>query len=166
MKTVITLLCLFLTNQIFGQHDFVNQCEGVWTGTMDIYAQGTLRPDGPKVTFTVAPIVKDSVWTWRTDYISEKYGVISKDYVLKTKNAEKGHYLLDEGDGIVLDYQLSGNKMYCVFEVQDFVLGATYELRKDQLIFEVYSSPRSKETTEVLSHTVQNVQRVALSRKQ
>lgn len=162
MKTVLVFVILFSTQLVAAQHDFVTQCEGVWTGTMDIYSNGTLVPNGPKVNFTVTPILKDSTWTWRTNYDSPKYGVISKDYILKSKDPKKGQYILDEGDGIILDYQLSGTKMYSVFEVEDIVLAATYELRNDQLIFEVYSSPKSQDTTEVLSHRVQNVQRVTL----
>ena len=165
MKASLVLVFLFFTQFADAQHDFVTQCEGVWTGTMDIYSNGTLVSDGPKVTFTVAPILKDSSWTWRTDYDSQKYGIISKDYILKSKDSKNGHYILDEGDGIILDYQVSGSKMYSVFEVEDIVLAGTYELRNDQLIFEVYSSPKSKDSTEVMSHRVQNVQRVALSRK-
>lgn len=162
MKTSLVLVFIFFTQLVGAQHDFVTQCEGVWTGTMDIYSNGALLPNGPKVSFTVAPIIKDSTWTWRTDYDSPKYGVISKDYVLKSKDPKNGHYILDEGDGIVLDYQLNGRKMYSVFEVEDIVLTATYELRNDQLIFEVYSSPKSQDSTQVLSHRVQNVQRVRL----
>lgn len=162
MKPIIVLLCMFLSQLTFGQQGFLSQCEGVWSGTMSIYTQGEKMPNGPVVTFTVKTIIKDSSWTWRTDYDSKKYGRMSKDYTLNVKDASKGHYLLDEGDGILLDYQLSGNKMHAVFEVEDLLLGATYELTKDQLIFEVYSSPKSSDTTQVVSHRVQNVQRVTL----
>lgn len=162
MKSILISLCLCIAQLAIGQHDFVSQCEGVWTGTMNIYAQGEKVPNGPNVTFTVKTVIKDSSWTWRTDYDSKKYGRMSKDYTLKVKDASKGHYLLDEGDGISLDYQVSGSKMYAVFEVEGTVLSSTYELRKDQLIFEVYSSPKSRDTTQVLSHRVQNVQRVTL----
>lgn len=165
MKALIIFVCVFVAQLTWAQENFITQLEGTWTGDLEIYAQGKPTAEQPKVTFTVAPLNKDS-WTWRTDYDSKKFGVMTKDYVLKTKDAGTGHYILDEKNGSFIDYQLSGNKMHCMFEINDFVLAGTYELTRGQLIFEIYSSPKSKDTTEVVSHRVRNVQRVVLSRKQ
>ena len=161
-----SVLLSFLLFSIFtgAQEDFVQQCEGVWTGTMYIYANGQKAADAPKITFTVMPIVKDSSWVWRTDYDSQKFGKISKDYKLLLRDATTGYYQLDEGDGLYLDQHLVANKMYSVFEVQNIALSASYELRGEELIFEVISSPKSQDSTEVRSHPVRNVQRVVLKK--
>ena len=86
---------------------------GVWEGTMYIMAQGQLR-DSVGIIFTVAKTDDPKAWTWRTQYISEKFPM-TKDYILRLQDEEKQIYLTDEGDGVVLYDYLFGEKLYSVF---------------------------------------------------
>ncbi len=114
---------------------FPQKCEGKWDGCMYIYSGGVLR-DSVRVEFNVAK-ESDSAWKWRTDYLSPKTP-ITKDYRLKMKTANT--YIIDEGDGIELLNYVSANKMYSLFETEGIYLTAVYELRGDELLFEVTSS--------------------------
>jgi hypothetical protein len=115
--------------------NFPQKCEGKWEGLMYIYSGGVLR-DSVRVEFNVAKD-SDSTWKWRTDYLSPKTP-ITKDYRLKMKTANT--YIIDEGDGIELLNYVSANKMYSLFETEGIYLTAVYELRGDELLFEVTSS--------------------------
>lgn len=142
---------------------FPDRCMGIWEGVMHMYRQGVLK-DSVNVLFTVAPKEKDT-WTWRTEYLSEKMPM-TKDYVLKWKDKDRQIFAVDEGEGLELyDYAI-GDKLYSVFETHGVLLTATYELRGDQLIFEVTSGKAaSKAHPEVKNYTVDHLQRVVLKRK-
>lgn len=145
------------------QNSFVEQCMGQWEGMMYIHAQGVIR-DSVEVEFLVAPTAVDTAWVWKTSYRSEKYPVV-KDYVLRQKNAEKGAYIIDEGDELELSAFVFGNKMYSMFEVSDAYLTANYELLGDKLVFEVTSgSKKDKNKHDVTDFFINIVQRVELTK--
>ena len=88
-----------------------------------------------------------------------------KDYTLRTVDASKGQYITDEGEGVELRSYLIGSKMYSVFEVQNTMLTATYELLDNQLTFEVTAG--KKDTTSgggVTNYSVNTLQQVVLRR--
>jgi hypothetical protein len=141
---------------------FGERCRGQWAGTMQLYHQGQLRDTVP-VQFTVAPLA-DTAWTWRMEYRSVKYPQV-KDYVLRLLDRAKGHYVVDEGGGLVLDDYLIGNKLYSVFEVKGNLLTASYELLGEQLVFEVTAGQKLPDARAgVFSYTTVSVQRVVLKR--
>ncbi len=97
---------------VFSQTLFPDQCIGKWSGMMQIWQRGELR-DSVKVAFTVDRMT-DSSWQWRMDYLSATRP-LTKDYILRKKSATR--FVTDEGDGILLDEFVFGNKMYCLFRV-------------------------------------------------
>ncbi|MFN8353762.1 MAG: hypothetical protein U0Y10_04940 [Spirosomataceae bacterium] len=140
------------------QHSFVEACMGTWKGTMYIYNKGVLR-DSVAVRLTVAKTDQPEVWTWKTEYLSEKMPM-TKDYLLRVRDAVKKQYVTDEGGGVELLEYVFGNKMYCVFETNQVVLTSSYELRSaNELIFEV-TSGKKQETSPVVNYSVDNLQRV------
>ncbi|MEY4107792.1 MAG: hypothetical protein RL181_2134 [Bacteroidota bacterium] len=143
---------------------FPDRCTGTWSGRMYIYANGALK-DSVEVVLTVAQLPEPNAWTWKTEYLSEKMPMV-KDYVLRAKDAEKGWFVTDEGDGIELQDFVFGNKMYSAFDVGGILLTASYELLGDTLVFEVTSGRKmdSKEGTP-LNFSVNNLQRVVFRRR-
>ena len=93
---------------------------------------------------------------------------MTKDYKLVLKDEQTGTYVTDEGNGIELSDYLFGNKLYSVFETQGILLTSSYELRADELIFEVTSGKKLEEGTGsgVGLFSVLNVQRVILRKKE
>jgi len=139
------------------------QWHGTWSGMMQIYRQKNFV-DSVAVRLTIAPTSKPGVLTWKTEYLSAKLPMV-KDYTLKIKDPEKGIYLTDEGEGTQLVNYLVGNKLYNVFSVEGILLTASYELRNDELIFEVTSGKQLPDApNSVSSYAIDNLQRVVLRR--
>lgn len=141
------------------------QWHGVWTGTLQIYRQSALVDSVP-IRLTIARTDKPNVLTWRTDYLSATRPM-TKDYKLVTKDADKGIYQTDEGEGTLLTDYLFGNKLYGIFEVQDVLLTSSYELRQDELIVEVTSGKKLPDLSNgVRNYATSNLQRAVLRRQQ
>jgi len=165
------LRLLFLAFLVLGsiqyscaQKTFPDQCLGQWKGMMYIYSRSKLV-DSVLVRLTAAPTAQPDAWTWKTEYISEKLPMV-KDYVLRVKDAAKGRYVTDEGEGIELAEYVFGNKMYSVFETGGILLTSSYELRGSELIFEVTSGEKLEATNEeVTNYSTNNLQRVVLRRE-
>jgi hypothetical protein len=136
---------------------------GTWSGTMYIFNAGTLR-DSVQVTFTARPLPELGSYIWKTEYHSAKMPMV-KDYRLRVRDGSKGLYVTDEGDGIELTTYLVGDKMYSVFAVQNVMLTATYELKGNELVFEVGSGKKEPPTGGgVTTYSVSNLQRVIFRR--
>jgi len=143
--------------------DFPNKWVGTWKGKMYIYGHGQLR-DSVQVEMHIRPLMEPNRWQWKTTYLSTQ-NPITKDYILKVVEATKGHFQVDEGDGIVLDAFLFGGKLFHLFEVKGLYLTATYEMRENRLLFEITSGKRLNTTGgDVTNYSVQNLQRSMLQR--
>ncbi|MFA8344465.1 MAG: hypothetical protein ACEPO8_15935 [Rhodothermaceae bacterium] len=157
---VCSLVCL---QNIFAQKHFPEKCEGIWQGTMYMYNRGVIR-DSVDIKFTVKAAEEKNSWIWKTEYLSEKMAM-TKDYLIKVDKETPNRYILDEKNNIELYDYLFGNKLYSVFETQNILLTATYELAGENLIFEVTSGRKIKsDQKEVINYSVLNVQRVVLTK--
>lgn len=163
MKTLLSILaCLWMFLQpTAAQIPFGEACIGTWTGRMEIYAGGKLR-DTVSVRLTVGKTTEPERWSWKTEYLSAKQPAV-KDYRLRLKDAATGLYLVDEGDGTELTSYHFGNKLYSVFETEGVILTSTYELRENELIFEVTSGKKGSPQS-VVNYSVDHLQRVVLRR--
>jgi hypothetical protein len=160
-KSFLFLICCWLSTAVFSQTLFPDRCIGKWSGMMQIWQRGELK-DSVKVAFTVARLT-DSSWQWRMDYLSPARPM-TKDYVLRKKSATR--FVTDEGDGILLDEFVFGNKMYCLFKVGGSTLTAVYELLGNgEMLFEVTSAGAPTPTVSgVENFQVTSVQKVLLKR--
>lgn len=136
MKKSTPLLILFLLISYYTIAQFKVR-EGKWKGKMLIYKESVLM-DSVDVLMSISPKIKDSVWQWKTEYMSVKMPV-TKDYILRVSDRKKGQFITDEGDGILLSDYGFGNKLYSHFSTEGIMLTATYEWNDDRLIFEVTS---------------------------
>lgn len=144
------------------QNSFPERCIGTWKGTMYIYNNGVLK-DSVDIRFTVSKTKDANVYTWKTEYLSEKLPLV-KAYKLRTAETEENTYLMDEGNGIRLKAYVFGNKLYSIFETSGIVLTSSYELIEDRLVFEVTSGRKLEEDKKVTSYSVKNLQSVILRR--
>lgn len=167
MKRNLIFICLFvwgLIGSVQAQQLFGDACLGKWSGTMYIFNRGVLK-DSVNVRLTVARTDSPTSWTWRTEYLSPTRPM-TKDYVLRLKNAATRAYVTDEGGGLELTDYLFGNKLYSVFETGGITLTSTYELLDDRLIFEVTSGKKEPAGhPEVTTFSVTNLQRVVFKRE-
>ena len=163
MIRILSVLAITLILFNSSNAQLPKQWLGNWNGTMYIFNYG--KPvDSVLVSFIVKPAIQDSSYTWRMEYHSAKTPMV-KDYVLRTRDAAHGLFMTDEGDGIELTSYLVGNKIYSLFEVQNTMLSACYELRGNELIFEVTSGKKEPATGGgVSTFSVKNVQRVVFKK--
>lgn len=165
MKTIILIFSILITLNNVNAQSFPDKCVGTWKGTMHIFSRGSLK-DSVKVILTVAKTSQPNEWVWKTEYLSEKLPM-SKDYILRLKDADKNIYVTDEKNGIELMDYLFKNKLYSIFETQGIFLTSSYELHDKELVFEVTSGKKiSVADQPVINYTVDNVQRVVFQKVQ
>lgn len=94
-----------------------------------------------------------------------------RDYTLFVKDREKGRYVVDENNGILLDAQLFGATLYAMFEVDGTLLTTTERFYENAMDFEITATSRDKanktiaegeEATEVLSYPISTLQKAHL----
>ncbi len=155
---------LSLTASLSAQPLFPDRCTGIWEGTMYLWNGGQVKDSLP-VRMTIIKQKDSAVWSWKTEYLSPTRPM-TKDYLLKLSDPAKRVYITDEGDGILLyDYEF-GNKLYSAFAVQGAYLTACYEIKGEELVFEVSSGKQLEAVTNgVTSYSVNNLQRVVYHRK-
>jgi hypothetical protein len=151
MKTTakIWILTLLLSVLIQKSHAQLQEAWlGLWKGKLEIFDTRSV-----KQTITIQMELEinriDSTkWQWKMVYgEGEKKDV--RDYELILKNAEKGHYIIDEKNTISMDMQLHYRHFTSFFSVDSALLCITYTLKDDKtLVFEVISaSEKEKYTT-------------------
>lgn len=153
LVSLICLSCLTSKAQSFRITD------GKWIGTMYIQKVGKTIDSFPTV-LTIKTIKPDSIWQWKTEFLSPKMPVV-KDYLLKVKDLSRGVYITDEGDGIELLNYCFGNKMYSQFETAGFFLTATYEWKDDEIIYELTSASKIKRSSmDITNYNISTLQKV------
>jgi hypothetical protein len=151
----IIFLTILISGTVFSQQDFGSRCIGNWKGIMHIYSQGLLVDSVP-ATLDVQQ-ENDTLFTWKIGYLSEKSPLI-KDYALIYKG--ENHYQIDEGNGIKIDAYLFVNRLVSVFETEGILLTSTYEVRENELYFEVTSGTKEKSDAQVQSYRVGFLQNI------
>lgn len=126
---------------------------------MHMYNQGRLRDSIPVILEVTQQ--NDSVFGWKMEYLSEVMP-ITKPYRLIYKG--NNFYQTDEGEEILLDGYLFDKRLIFVFQVENILMTSAYELRKDELYFEVTSSTMKKSDTEIQSYKVGALQHVLFKR--
>ena len=139
--------------------------DGFFSGNMLIYKNNRVVDSIP-TTLSINAILPDSVWQWKTEYLSAKMPV-TKDYKLSVSDRSKGIYLTDEGDSVILYNYLLGNKLYCQFETGSFLLTSTYEFTNDnEIIFEVTAGKKipGNSTDEIINYQINTLQKTIFKR--
>lgn len=167
-RTITVLLCVtcFLltgATKVDAQTYFPDRITGIWQGYLQLWSNGS-KKDSVQVILTVAP-KKDQTWQWKMEYLSEKTPM-TKDYIMRLKDKDKNIFITDEGGGVELEDYVFGNKLFSLFETQDFWLTSTQELKDGKLIFEVTAGKASRKLEkEVTNYAVTSMQRAVLTRK-
>ncbi len=97
-----------------------------------------------------------------------------RSYNLVEKNKEKGTYVIDENNGIILDCKVLDNKMYTLFEVNGNLLTTFITFEADHLIFEIIFASRddknvsyaeNEDKNEVGSFPISTIQKAMLKKQ-
>jgi hypothetical protein len=135
-KAAMFIAALLVSGYIFCQSNFPNSWSGHWKGELTWYKTGT-DPQKVNMELIINPTDSAHTFTWQIIY-----GSVSKDnrpYTLIAKDTAKGHWVIDENNGIVLDQFWVANKFCGVFSVQNATIMNNYYLENDMLFVEFYS---------------------------
>ncbi len=157
-------LALLLSQISFGQ-EFPKDWMGSYTGEMILSFEQ--RPDDTlDVDFTLAEKEKDSLWSYSMVYYSEKYGKITKDYLIRTKSkGDKKHFELDEQNGIIMELTLMNNTLYGMYQVLGDIYSSTMQHNGDHLYFDLYAVPTNDPITSKLDSEDQDIEAISYKPK-
>ncbi|KYP15676.1 hypothetical protein [Flavihumibacter sp. CACIAM 22H1] len=133
------LLVVFVqygTAQEAGKASFPKSWVGKWKGALT-WHQGLQERPGVMMELHILPADSTDHYSWRI-----VYGTAQKDnrpYLLKPFNKERGHWLIDERNSIVLDQFLIGDRFCGTFTVEGNTILNSYQLSGDSLLVEFYN---------------------------
>ncbi len=104
--------------------NFPDDWLGFWEGDLHIYDEMGLQQSLPMALDNSITGVKGQ-FTWAIIYGTDSIAG-RRDYLLKEVDKNKGHYMVDEKNGILLDAYLIDNELVSVFEVMGNSLTSTY----------------------------------------
>ena len=175
MKAFFFILGLSLGSMILLQAQTVSEFPktwiGHWEGELNWYA-GSNAPKKVKMQLKIQPADTIGHYTWQLIYGDQAED--NRPYILKPIDAGKGHWVIDERNGIVLDQFLIGQVFSGAFTVMGSTIVNNYQLEKDRLLVEFYSLPAkpirqsgegTQESPTVDSYAVRSYQKAILKRK-
>lgn len=165
MLCAITLAVLMSPPAEFPK-DFV----GDWRGTMEWTKAGEAKPTLVKMRLKIDKLDKDS-YTYQLSYGDKEED--TRPYTLRPVNKEKGHWAVDERNGIVLDHFWVGDTLIGVFTVQGNTIISRDRLEGSNLTIEMItydaavlnkSGNQSPQIPLVTTNRVKSIQRAILKR--
>lgn len=171
MRAITLLLLLFLSYTSYCQKDFPSSFVGHWKGEIEWYRPGVDTAKKFKMQLIIQPTDSANRFTWKIVY-GEK-GEDTRPYRLKPVDPVKGHWMVDEQNGILLDQYWIGPKLYAVFSVGGTTIVNSYWREGARLLVEFASFPSkpvrtsgtgTEESPTVESYNVRSYQKGILSR--
>ncbi len=138
-KARTSLIACFLFLALYGytQAGFPQSWTGNWKGELSWY-QGTVKePKKVPMELRIQPTDSIGTWSWQIIYGSETKD--NRPYKLIAKDTAKGHWIIDENNGILLDQFLIAGKFSGAFTVQNSTIVNSYWMEKDKLVVEFHS---------------------------
>jgi hypothetical protein len=139
MKKVLFVILLVVINMIGfsqGKNTFPQNFIGKWKGKLEWRVAGK-----PTQTFTmqlnILPTDTANQYTWQIIYGDN--GKDNRPYLLKPIDTAKGHWIVDEIDGIILDSYVHGNCLHGAFTVQGNTIVDNYCVTGNKMNVEFFS---------------------------
>jgi hypothetical protein len=172
MKRIFLLCCFFIfCNYSFAQTSFPASFTGHWQGTLFWYQAGKKLPQKVKMQLIIRPADSADQYTWQIIYGDK--GEDNRPYILKPVDTAKGHWQVDERNGIVLDQYFIGNRFTSAFTVQSTTIVDSYWREGKNLVAEFYSltakpvnttGQGTEDSPKVDSYATKSYQRAVLKR--
>lgn len=109
---------------------------GNWKGQLQWMVSGK-----PTQTFTmqlrIQPTDSANKYTWQIIYGDDAKD--NRPYILKLVDTAKGHWIIDENDGIILDSYVHGNSIHGAFTVQGNTIVDNYKVEDGKMQVEFFS---------------------------
>jgi hypothetical protein len=140
---IVILFLLFITASHAQQPSpvqFPQSFVGNWKGTLEWYKAGDKEPQKITMELRVQPAADTAgQYTWNIIY-----GSVTADnrpYILKPVDTAKGHWIIDEVNGILLDQYWIGGKFHGAFTVENNTIVNNYWIENGNLYVEFVSYP-------------------------
>jgi hypothetical protein len=134
---LLLLFCLFSFSASSQSTSFPQSWLGNWKGELLWYAGAGKEPKKVAMELKIQPADSTHKFSWQLIY-----GAGAEDnrpYTLIAKDTAKGHWVIDEHNGIVLDQYWIANKFCGAFTVQSSTIINNYWLEDGKLHVEFYS---------------------------
>lgn len=157
------------------QGSFPESWVGKYQGDLMIYGVDSVRMK-VDMKLEILKTAKDSIYDWTLIYdLDGKKDV--RAYSLKVVDHQKGHYLIDERNSVIIEGYLHNNNVFTsFFNVSNTYTIATYTKKRDSLFFEIIAGDREavtitgktkkgeEEIPEVISYLVNGRQKAVLNK--
>lgn len=173
MKSLAFACCFFLFSLCsFAQSSFPKDFVGHWEGTLHWYRAGNGTPQKVKMQLIIKPADSANTYTWQIIYGDK--GEDNRPYVLKPVDTAKGHWQVDERNGIVLDQYFIGGRFTSAFTVQTTTIVDSYWREGKNVIAEFYgltakpvntTGNDTEDSPKVDSYGTKSYQRAVMKRK-
>ena len=134
---ILFLTCLVSFSAKCQTASFPQNWVGDWKGELIGYKMGEVKPKNVNMELRIHPTDSSHHFTWQLIY-----GCAAEDnrpYLLKPIEEAKGHWVIDELNGIVLDQFWLADKFCGAFTVSGNTIVNSYQLTNDRLHIEFYS---------------------------
>ncbi len=145
---------------------------GHWTGELLWHQAGKKEPQKIQMHLIVQPADTAGHYTWQIVYGDNNQD--NRPYVLKPVDTARGHWVIDERNGIVLDQYWIGNRLSGAFRVQTSTILNSYRVEGDRLMIEFFNlttepvgktGGTSKDVPVVESFGIKSFQQAVLRRR-
>lgn len=138
MLKLYMLPLIFLSCIANAQHiKFPQSWMGDWKGELHWSKAGNDTVQKVKMELHIKPSPESGKYNWQIIYGDNKAD--NRPYTLFAKDSAKGHWAIDENNGIILDQFLIADKFCGAFTVQSSTIINNYWLDGDKLIVEFYN---------------------------
>ena len=117
---------------------------GKWKGKLTWTVSG--RPAKEfSMQLNILPSDTAGQYSWQIIYGDD--GKDNRPYLLKQIDSSKGHWIIDEGDGIILDCYVHGNSILGAFTIKGNTITYHYSLKADSIFVEFIASKQAEKNT-------------------
>lgn len=130
---------------ITAQESFLESWQGTWTGDLQVYNWEGLRQEVP-MQLEITQL--DSIsYSWKIHYGDPKDDKGLRNYLIKSHNPARGHYIIDENNGILIDAYYIDGELISTFAVAGNLLSSMYKKVDGAIHFDIYFGSETHTTT-------------------
>lgn len=137
MTRVLLTALLILAGWRLQAQDFPKGWIGNWQGEGKWYKPGSDTPQSYKMQLRIQPAAMPGQYTWHIIY--GEGGKDDRPYLLKPVDTARGHWQVDENNGIVIDEFYIGGRLTCTFAVMNSTITSSAWREGEKLIVEFYT---------------------------
>ncbi len=138
MKKIILVTAFSISLCFARAQNFPSDFEGHWQGELQWFKPGNAKAQRVNMQLIIQKTDTAGTWQWQL-----VYGEQNKDnrpYLLKAVDTAKGHWVIDERNGILLDHFWVGNRLAGAFTVEHTTIINAFRREGDAILVEFYST--------------------------